>query len=479
MSFLRLVHAEWTKFRTVRGWLVGVVAAVFVLVGIGIVSAAGSHLVAAGPGGGPRQVTTGPGGEEVQDDFTFVHRRLDGDGSLTLQVASLAGDGAALNPWAKAGIMVKKSVTPGSTYAAVLLTGGHGTRLQYDFTGDLAGPAGARWLRLVRAGSTITGYASADGTTWTRVGATRLSGLPATAEIGMFVTSPPNQIYHEEFGNSQGDIERTRATAVFSGVSLTGGTSGGDWRQDEIGGDPGVISQDAGRFIVAGSGNIAPAAADGPGVIERTLVGTFGGLTVLIVLGTLFITTEYRRKMIATTFAASPRRGRVLAAKAVVIGAVAFVAGLVAAMVAVPWAGHMLEHNGAFITPVGAATEARMMIGTAALAALVAVLALSLGTLLRRGAGAIAGAVVLIVLPYLLASAAVLPAGPANWLLRLTPAAAFAVQQTIPVYSQIDVVRTPALGYFPLSPWAGFAVLCAYAAVAFGLAIYVVRRRDA
>jgi uncharacterized membrane protein len=87
--------------------------------------------------------------------------------------------------------------------------------------------------------------------------------------------------------------------------------------------------------------------------------------------------------------------------------------------------------------------------------------------------------VVLIVLPYLLTTAAVVPSAPANWLLRVTPAAAFAVQQTIPVYRQIDAVRTPSFGYFPLSPWAGFAVLCAYAAVALGLAVYVVRRRDA
>ena len=49
----------------------------------------------------------------------------------------------------------------------------------------------------------------------------------------------------------------------------------------------------------------------------------------------MFITAEYRRGLIRTTLAASPRRGRVLAAKAVVIGAVTFAAGLVAAAVAV------------------------------------------------------------------------------------------------------------------------------------------------
>jgi ABC-type transport system involved in multi-copper enzyme maturation permease subunit len=230
---------------------------------------------------------------------------------------------------------------------------------------------------------------------------------------------------------------------------------------------------------VTGTGNIAPAVSDGPGALERTLVGTFAGVTVLIVLGALFVTSEYRRRMIGTTFAASPHRGRVLAAKAIVVGGVAFVAGFAASAVAMPWGRHILVGNGVYLDPVSVGTEARLLLGTAAVVAVAAVFALALGTLLRRSAGAIAGAVVLIVLPYLLASAAVVPAGPANWLLRLTPAAAFAVQQTIPVYRQIDAVRTPGLGYFPLSPWAGFAVLCAYAAVALGLAVYAVRRRDA
>jgi hypothetical protein len=33
--------------------------------------------------------------------------------------------------------------------------------------------------------------------------------------------------------------------------------------------------------------------------------------------------------------------------------------------------------------------------------------------------------------------------------------------------------------YLPLAPWAGFAVLCGYAALAPGLALFLLRRRDA
>jgi hypothetical protein len=73
----------------------------------------------------------------------------------------------------------------------------------------------------------------------------------------------------------------------------------------------------------------------------------------------------------------------------------------------------------------------------------------------------------------------VLPAAAGQWLLRITPAAAFAVQQSATQYAQVDNIYTPATGFFPLAPWAGFAVLCGWAALALGLAGYLFGRRDA
>lgn len=60
----------------------------------------------------------------------------------------------------------------------------------------------------------------------------------------------------------------------------------------------------------------------------------------------MFITSEYRRKLIRTTQAASPRRGRVLAAKAVVIGAVSFVAGAIGAAVALALGTKITDSRG-------------------------------------------------------------------------------------------------------------------------------------
>ena len=82
-------------------------------------------------------------------------------------------------------------------------------------------------------------------------------------------------------------------------------------------------------------------------------------------------------------------------------------------------------------------------------------------------------------IPFLLAILPTSPLGLREWLLRITPAAGFAIQQATPQYYQVTSVYTPTWGYFPLAPWAGFAVLCGYAVLALGLATYLLRRRDA
>src|SRR5262249_61251188 len=97
---------------------------------------------------------------------------------------------------AKERIIVKDSNSKGSPYAAVMVTGRRGVRMQYNYTHDVAGRPGRvsaaspRWLRLTRSGDTLTGYESADGTNWTTVGTATLAGLSSTVQTGLFVTSP-------------------------------------------------------------------------------------------------------------------------------------------------------------------------------------------------------------------------------------------------------------------------------------------------
>ena len=99
-------------------------------------------------------------------------------------------------PWSKAGLIITAGSGQGSAYAAVMVTGGHGPQMQWNYTGDTPGLAGGvsaaspRWLRLTRSGDVITGYDSADGTNWTAIGTVTLRGLAPTVQAGLFVTSP-------------------------------------------------------------------------------------------------------------------------------------------------------------------------------------------------------------------------------------------------------------------------------------------------
>lgn len=512
-GFARLLHSEWTKFRTVRGWLIwtaiaGLLIVLFAYLGTfrhqnGVCTGIGTgSCQAAHP-----QVPVGPAGEAVSDTYYFVHRTLTGDGTITARVSALngrmqAGNGHAvsvgdlggvhgpLQPWAKAGLIVRASTKPGSAYAAVMLTGAHGVRMQYDYTHDTAGPAASadspRWLRLTRSGATVTGYESADGTTWTRVGATHLARVPQTVQAGLFVTSPPTPPTPQALVPG-GTSKATGATATFDRVGLQGRWSPGGWRAHNIGQTRSLptlnsvgYQRSGSGFTVTGSGDIAPAIGLPAAYTDRpALTGVFVGLIVLIVLGAMFMTAEYRRGLIHTTLAASPRRGRVLMAKAVVIAAVAFIVGATAAAVSIPLGNHLLRANGNYVYPTSALTQLRVILGTGALVALAAVFALALGTALRRGAGAVTAVIVLIVLPYILAFASGLPTGVSQWLMRITPAAGFAVQQTLPHYHQVSYLYTPSEGFYPLAPGVGLAVLGAYALVALLVAHRLLRTRDA
>ena len=533
--FGQLVRAEWTKLRTVRGWVLGLAAAALVTVAFGLPpgmsGSCGQHGAASACA-----VPVGPDGELVSDSYYLVHQSLTGNGTITAQVTSLtglipapppAGSGSrhgpqpaggqgqsalrpGLVPWAKAGIILTAGTRPGAAYAAMLVTGAHGVRMQDDYTQDIPGRPGAvspshpRWLRLTRSGDTLTGYDSADGTHWARVAAVTLARFPRTVQAGLFATSPQySQVSSLGIVQSGTDSAPSLATGRFDHVRLqasgrapTGAPTrgaparGGRWAGLSIGAVSnapadlrGGYQQGGGTFAVTGSGDIAPASPGAAGIgttIAQALVGTFAALIAVTVVGAVFITTEYRSGLVRVTLTASPRRGRVLAAKAAVIGAVTFAGGLAAAAIVVTLGPRILRDHGVYVFPVSMLTAVRVVAGTAVLLAAAAVLAVAAGALLRRSAAAVTAVIVVIVLPYLLTVVApVLPAGPADWVLRITPAAAFSVQQVIPSYAQVTNVYTPAQGFFPLAPWAGLAVLCGWAALALGLAAVRLRRHDA
>nr|WP_202887911.1 ABC transporter permease subunit [Kribbella solani] len=473
-----MLKAEWTKLRSVPGWVRGLAVATLMIL---LFPVAG---LASGAADRPAPPQSGPNNQPVSAAFYFVHRQLAGDGQLTVAVNQLDADA----PWAKAGLILTVGREPGARYAAIMVTRKHGVRMQYDYTHDRAAQSAvssARWLRLTRTGDTVTGEASTDGMSWSRVDSVRLPGLAATVQAGLFVASP-------QLVNGLGTAG-SAATAEFGTPRVSGDWSAAEWRGEQVGaktssfagyppGASGGFTSSGSGFTVTGAGDLAPATrADIPvaAAAGDLLLGTFPALIVIVVIATLAITTEYRYGLIRTTLSVGASRLRTLAAKAAVLAGATFVAALVGLAIGLPVWLRLVRKFGLYVFPATPGDQLRLVVGTAAVLALIAVFALGVGTILRRSATAVTTVVVVTVLPYLLAMTPFLPASIALWLTRFTPAAAFAVQQTLTRYPQVDAVYTPANGYYPLSAWAGLAVLCAYTAVTLLVAAVLLNRRDA
>ena len=138
---------------------------------IGAVGKAGSASFAAATG---TYSVSGAGADiwGTADALRFVYQTLSGDGQIVARVASVQNT----NAWVKAGVMIRADLTPGSAQAMMMVTPGKGNNFQRRLTngGVSVGTAGALvtapyWVKLTRAGSTITAYQSSDGSTWSTV----------------------------------------------------------------------------------------------------------------------------------------------------------------------------------------------------------------------------------------------------------------------------------------------------------------------
>ncbi|GAA2759634.1 hypothetical protein [Actinopolymorpha rutila] len=485
MSTTELLQREWTAFRR-PGRLIALAAAALTVIALALLFSLGNRS-SCDPGRCPAVPIAGDG-STVSDRFWFLHRDLAPEGSITVRMTSMTGTitypppnhdqiVSGLVPWAKAGIIVKDGLRQGSQYAALMMTGSHGVRFQYDYKHDIAGSVGGvseqspRWLRLSRSADTITGAESTDGRRWHTVGTVKLAGLPNTVQVGLFATSPGDLTLRKVgLGGAIEEVRFTQAVGTFDNITVEGSATG-SWDSDPVGqmnhtdwekdhNASGAVQHD-GVLTVSGTGDIGPHSEEGVPSVALTLVGLTVALIVAIV-----VAGRYGGRTARDTDSR-----RVMAARAAIVGAAIFVTGLVAAGVALPVGLAALKGNGIPVQPVSVPTGARVIVGVAAVLALCAVLTYGLGVLLRRGWAAILIGTSLIAVPYAVTALPLLPDTVSEWLLRLTPAAGFAVMQTMVKYPQVTAHYAPSAGYFPLPWWAGLALLCAYTAVVVRMAL--------
>ncbi|WP_030669094.1 ABC transporter permease subunit [Streptomyces rimosus] len=133
-------------------------------------------------------------------------------------------------------------------------------------------------------------------------------------------------------------------------------------------------------------------------VLGYAWIGLLLGMLCVLPLGVLVISSEYGTGMIRTTFTACPSRSRVLTAKAIVLFALTFVITTASTtLVAVAHAG-MIDGSAPTVDQWLRAT-----VGSGLYVAVLSLLALGAGTLLRHSAGAISAMMGLVLLPMLLA----------------------------------------------------------------------------
>lgn len=197
---------------------------------------------------------------------------------------------------------------------------------------------------------------------------------------------------------------------------------------------------------------------------DFSLNGLFLAQLAIGVLGVLVISGEYSTGMIRATFAAVPQRRLVLASKALVFAATAFVVGTAGCFGAY-FVGQAILSGRHLESSIGDPGVLRAVIGGGLYLTVLGVLALALGAIIRHSAGAIAALFGLIlVLPAL---TNVLPTSWQDTINKYLPSNAG--RQIFTVRHSSDM----------LPPWGGLGVFCIYAVVAVAIAAFLITRRDA
>jgi hypothetical protein len=157
------------------------------------------------------------------DQFTFVYKTLNGDGSISARVTS---NGTGSNTWAKGGVMIRDSLAPGSVHGMMVMTGGggNGASFQWRPTADNATTnsdaaavvAPPYYVKIERKGDSLTASLSADGNTWTQQGQTQFVPMTAPVYIGLCVT--PNAAAEQR--TYQFDNVKTTAAGTWQAADV-------------------------------------------------------------------------------------------------------------------------------------------------------------------------------------------------------------------------------------------------------------------
>ncbi|MFJ3661530.1 ABC transporter permease [Streptomyces sp. NPDC090119] len=225
-------------------------------------------------------------------------------------------------------------------------------------------------------------------------------------------------------------------------------------------------------LLVVGIGLLAAVAVRGAGELDRQnplTLGFFGlllGMMCVMTLGVLTTASEYGTGMIRTTMTACPSRGRVLAAKSIVFFVVAFVVTLATVSLVALIQTSMLQSSGTR-TPTGG-EWLKATLGISLYIALLGLLSLLVGSMIRHSAGAITIMIGAVLAPLVIA-------------LFMNANSLEKVQQALLEYSipsQMGVFYDNTLSHSGPSGWEPLWIMLGVTAAAFAGAYALLQSRD-
>lgn len=212
----------------------------------------------------------------------------------------------------------------------------------------------------------------------------------------------------------------------------------------------------------------SPADRAGHDPVGIGLLGSLFSMIVFAVLGATAVTAEYGSGMMRLTLTATPRRGRVLAAKAVVVAAVTLAGGLVTATVTFLVAQAVFSAYGVPTASLADGDALRTVLGDGVLTPVLPVIALALGFVTRSTAGAITSVLAIVFMPWILGG--VLPSWWQDHVLTYLPGAASEAITSGHLETASDALLAPGVAALVLAGWLALFLAGAWA---------VLERRDA
>lgn len=202
-------------------------------------------------------------------------------------------------------------------------------------------------------------------------------------------------------------------------------------------------------------------------LVARSMFGIMLGQLVMVVFGTLAVTSEYATGMIRTSLSAQPRRLNVFFAKFVVVAVIAFVVGEIISFASFLIGTHFWATKGVDLS-LSSHGALQAVIGGGLYLDGAALLAFGIGAALRHTAGTITLGVALLFVVTVIVNFM-----PDSWQAD--------VDKYLPANagSQVWATQHTADVGTAFGAWSGFGVYMAYAVIALLAGLWVFKRKDA